>query len=222
MRCIGKPEGKIHVEDQCDGRTMCNVGTKEIGWDIDWINFTQRSLCFLYKQCFVWLGIHLFVFSYIHNSLININGCLSLLNYSMQPAPHLHLTWRLSPPLHLLPSPHKMYPSCQTMLYLHITRTVLWFVFCCCPQVGLFTGYTAICCVLLWLAGSCNIRTSLWWWRCLGVKTSWSYNERIIVNNYFVYIWLNIIEVYKIAVVLRCGSGWFMDIYIYIYIYIYI
>jgi hypothetical protein len=167
---------------------MFNVGTKEIGWEnINWINFTQRSLCFLYKQCFVWLGIHLFVSSYIHNSLININVCLSPLNYSMQPAPHLHLTWRLSPPLQLLPSPHKMYGSCQMMLYLHIICTVLWFVFCCCPQMGLFISYTAICYVLLWLAGSCNIRTASWWW-CLGVETSCSYNKWISVNKYCVHL----------------------------------
>jgi hypothetical protein len=33
MRCIGKPEGKNNVEDCCDGRMMCNVGTKEVGWE---------------------------------------------------------------------------------------------------------------------------------------------------------------------------------------------
>jgi hypothetical protein len=33
MRRIGKPEGKNHVEDRCDGRMMFNVGTKEIGWE---------------------------------------------------------------------------------------------------------------------------------------------------------------------------------------------
>jgi hypothetical protein len=34
--------------------------------------------------------------------------------------------------------------------------------------------------------------------------------------------WLNIIEVYRIVVILRCGSGWLMDIYICMYVYIYI
>jgi hypothetical protein len=30
---------------------MCNVGTKEVGWeDINWINLTQHSICFLYIQ----------------------------------------------------------------------------------------------------------------------------------------------------------------------------
>jgi hypothetical protein len=99
-------------------------------------------------------------------------------------APHLAIV--TSPPP--LPSLHKMYRSCQTMLYLHITHTILWFVFCCCPQVGLFIGYTAICYVLLWLAGSCNIRTAPWRWWCLGVETSCSYNKWISVNKYCVYL----------------------------------
>jgi hypothetical protein len=97
---------------------------------------------------------------------------------------------KFAPPLAALTSPslHKMYPSYQTMLCLHIIHTILWFGVCCCPQVGLFIGYTAICFVLLWLAGSCNIRTASWWWRrCLGVETSCSYNKWISVNRYCVH-----------------------------------
>jgi hypothetical protein len=30
--------------------------------------------------------------------------------------------------------------------------------------------------------------------------------------------WLNIIEVYRIVVILRCGGGWLMDIYKFIYV----
>ena len=41
-----------------------------------------------------------------------------------------------------------------------------------------------------------------------------------VLTNILCNCWLNIREVYKIVVILRCGSGWFMDMDIYIYIYI--
>jgi hypothetical protein len=38
---VGKPEGRVHLEDLCVSGDTIKMNTKEIGWDMDWINLAS-------------------------------------------------------------------------------------------------------------------------------------------------------------------------------------